>query len=93
MGEYSSESTTHEQSLNHLTGTIKGSEQALSCPDGILDRSSYLRLSYRSNPIPEHQRNNLYDVFKIYSKFKKMRRHFDVADRYGSFLLLIYETP
>jgi hypothetical protein len=71
--------------LNHLTGIIKGSEQALSFPDGFLDRPSYLHLSCRSNPIFANQRDTLYDMFEIYRKLRKQKRHFDVADRYGRY--------
>lgn len=70
-----------KQFLNRLTGIIKGSEQALGFPGGFLDRSSYLCLPCRSNPIFANQRDILYDIFEIYRKFKKQKRHFDVADR------------
>ncbi|KAG2109745.1 uncharacterized protein F5147DRAFT_150627 [Suillus discolor] len=62
-------------------GIIKGSEQALSFPDGFLDRPSYICLPCRSNPVFANQRHTLYDIFEIYMKFKKQKRHFDVADR------------
>lgn len=74
-----------KQFLNFLAGIIKGSEQALSFPDGFLDRPSYLCLPWRSNPVFANQRRTLYDIFEIYMKFKKQKRHFDVADRYGPF--------
>ncbi|KAG0703072.1 hypothetical protein DFH29DRAFT_804090 [Suillus ampliporus] len=66
-----------------------GSEQTLSCPDGVLDRSTYLHLSRRSNPIFANQRNNLYDIFEIYKKFKKQKYHFDVADRTHAILKVL----
>ncbi|KAG1719550.1 hypothetical protein EDB19DRAFT_1860748 [Suillus lakei] len=75
--------------LNHLTGIIKGSEQALGFPDGFLDRPSYLCLSCRSNPIFANQRDTLYDIFEIYRKFKKQKRHFDVADRTHAILKVL----
>ncbi|KAG1738629.1 uncharacterized protein EDB91DRAFT_1347576 [Suillus paluster] len=72
-----------------IRGIIKGSEQALNCPDGVLDRSSYLRLSGRSNPISENQRDSVYDIFEIYKKFKKQKYHFDVADRTHAILKVL----
>ncbi|KAG1719467.1 hypothetical protein EDB19DRAFT_2045105 [Suillus lakei] len=78
-----------KQFLNDLTGIIKGSEQALGFPDGFLDRLSYLCLPCRSNPIFANQRGTLYDIFEIYKKFKKQKRHFDVADRTRAILKVL----
>lgn len=71
--------------MNTLTGIIKGSEHALSCPEGVLDRQNYSHLPHRSNPNFANQRGILYDIFEIYTKFKRQRRHHDIADRYDLF--------
>ncbi|OJA13247.1 hypothetical protein AZE42_12316, partial [Rhizopogon vesiculosus] len=67
--------------FSELMGIIKGSEYALSCSGGVLDRPNYLRLPHRSNPNFANQREILYDIFEIYTKIKRQRRHHDVADR------------
>ncbi|KAG2160213.1 uncharacterized protein EDB93DRAFT_46990 [Suillus bovinus] len=72
--------------FSEFMGIIKGSEQALGFPDGFLDRPSYLCLPCRSNPVFANQRNRVYDIFESYRKFKKQKRHFDVADRTHSIL-------
>ena len=71
--------------MNIPIGIIKGSEHALSCPEGVLDRSNYSRLPPRSNPNFANQRKVLYDIFEVYTKLKRQRRHQDVADRYDLF--------
>ncbi|KAG1841504.1 hypothetical protein F4604DRAFT_1598121 [Suillus subluteus] len=81
--------TTSFLSGHTLMGIIKGSEQALGFPDGFLDRPSYLHLSCRSNPIFANQRDTLYDMFEVYRKFKKQKRHFDVADRTHAILKVL----
>ncbi|KAG1738617.1 uncharacterized protein EDB91DRAFT_1249139 [Suillus paluster] len=78
-----------KQLLNPHIGIIKGSEQALSCPDGVLDRSSYLRISRRSNPISANHMDSVYDIFEIYKKFKKYKYHLDVADRTHAILKVL----
>ncbi|KAG1738631.1 P-loop containing nucleoside triphosphate hydrolase protein [Suillus paluster] len=70
--------------FSEFMGIIEGSEQALSCPDGVLDRSSYIRFTNSFSPISGNQRNSVYRIFEIYQKFKKQKNHFDVADRYES---------
>ncbi|KAG1799293.1 uncharacterized protein HD556DRAFT_1287696 [Suillus plorans] len=67
--------------FSEFMGIIKGSEHALTCPEGILDRPAYLLLSHRSNPNFANQREILYDMFEYYTKMKRQRRHHDVADR------------
>jgi hypothetical protein len=69
-------------------GIVKGSEHALTCPEGVLDRPNYLNLPHRSNPNFANQRGILYDIFEIYTKTKRQRRHHDVADRYDLLSLL-----
>ncbi|KAG1728187.1 P-loop containing nucleoside triphosphate hydrolase protein [Suillus paluster] len=78
-----------KQLLNPHIGIIKGSEQALSCPDGVLDRSSYIRISRRSNPISANHMDSVYDIFEIYKKFKKYKYHLDVADRMHAILKVL----
>jgi len=75
--------------FSEFMGVIKGSEQALGFQDGFLDRTSYLRLSCRSNPIFANQRDILYDMFENYRKLKKQKRHFDVADRTHAILKVL----
>ncbi|KAG2091484.1 uncharacterized protein F5147DRAFT_822994 [Suillus discolor] len=67
--------------FSEFMGIVKGSEHALTCPEGVLDRPNYLRLPHRSNPNFANQRGILYDIFEYYTKIKKQRRHHDVADR------------
>ncbi|KAG1806261.1 P-loop containing nucleoside triphosphate hydrolase protein [Suillus variegatus] len=71
--------------FSEFMGIVKGSEHALSCPEGVLDRPNYLRLPHRSNPNFANQRGILYDMFEHYTKIKRQRRHHDVADRYDLF--------
>ncbi|KAG2070722.1 hypothetical protein BDR04DRAFT_1076592 [Suillus decipiens] len=75
--------------FGEFMGIIRGSEQVLGFPDGFLDRSSYLCLSCRSNPVFSNQRDTLYDMFEIYRKFKKQKHHFDVADRTHAILKVL----
>ncbi|KAG2132368.1 hypothetical protein DEU56DRAFT_981701 [Suillus clintonianus] len=75
--------------FSEFMGIIKGSEQTLGFPDGFLDRPSYLGLPFRSNPTFANQRDTLYDMFEIYRKFKKQKRHFDVADRTHAILKVL----
>ncbi|KAG2048320.1 hypothetical protein BDR06DRAFT_920603 [Suillus hirtellus] len=67
--------------FSEFMGIIKGSEHALTCPEGVLDRPTYLLLPHRSNPNFANQRGILYDMFEHYTKIKRQRRHHDVADR------------
>ncbi|KAG1851820.1 hypothetical protein C8R48DRAFT_361252 [Suillus tomentosus] len=67
--------------FSEFMGIIKGSEHALTCPEGILDRPTYILLPHRSNPNFANQREILYDMFEYYTKMKRQRRHHDVADR------------
>ncbi|KAG1720128.1 uncharacterized protein EDB91DRAFT_1257152 [Suillus paluster] len=78
-----------KQLLNPHIGIIKGSEQALSCPDGVLDRSSYLCISRRSNPISANHMDSVYNIFEIYKKFKKYKYHLNVADRMHTILKVL----
>ncbi|KAG1825456.1 uncharacterized protein BJ212DRAFT_276627 [Suillus subaureus] len=77
--------------FSEFMGIIKGSEQALAFPNGFLDRPCYLGLSHRSYPIFANQRDALYDMFEIYRKFKKQKRHFDVADRTHAILKVLQD--
>ncbi|KAG2143549.1 uncharacterized protein EDB93DRAFT_1088104 [Suillus bovinus] len=75
--------------FSELMGIIKGSEHALTCLEGFLDRSNYLHLSHRSYPNFANQRGILYDVFEYYTKIKRQRRHHDVADRTHAILKVL----
>ncbi|KAG2132369.1 hypothetical protein DEU56DRAFT_859536 [Suillus clintonianus] len=75
--------------FSEFMGIVKGSEHALTCPDGILDRPNYLRLPHRSNPNFANQRGILYDIFETYTKIKRQRRHHDVADRTHAILKVL----
>ncbi|KAG2086405.1 hypothetical protein BD769DRAFT_1681205 [Suillus cothurnatus] len=67
--------------FNEFMRIVKGSEYALTYPEGALDRPNYLRLPHRFNPNFANQRGILYDIFEYYTKIKRQRRHHDVADR------------
>ncbi|KAG1777307.1 hypothetical protein EV702DRAFT_1102293 [Suillus placidus] len=75
--------------FSEFMGIVKGSEHALTCPEGVLDRPNYLRLPHRSNPNFADQRGILYDIFEIYTKTKSQRRHHDVADRTHAILKVL----
>ncbi|KZT68439.1 hypothetical protein DAEQUDRAFT_671296 [Daedalea quercina L-15889] len=60
---------------------IKGSEQSLKSKDGYLDRSSYLKLSRRTQATFATQRDQIYDLFLEYLKHKRRRGDYDAADR------------
>ncbi|KAG2139121.1 uncharacterized protein EDB93DRAFT_708493 [Suillus bovinus] len=79
--------------FSEFMGIIKGSEHALACPEGILDRPNYLRLPHRSNPNFANQRGMLYDIFEYYTKLKRQRRHHDVADRTHAILKVLPKFP
>ena len=82
------------ESLNSLTGVIKGSERSLSYPDGFLDEEAYYSLPARSNPMFANQRRALYTIFKAYCKLKNERRQHDVVDRTHAILkTLLKGTP
>ncbi|KAG1881873.1 hypothetical protein C8R48DRAFT_682497 [Suillus tomentosus] len=68
---------------------VKGSEHGLTCPEGVLDRPNYIRLSHRSYPNFANQRGILYDIFECYTKIKKQRRHHDAADRTHAILKVL----
>lgn len=75
--------------FSEFMGIVKGSEHALTCPEGVLNRASYLCLPHRSNPNFANQRGILYDIFEIYTKVKRQRRHYDVADRTHAILKVL----
>ncbi|KAG2108064.1 P-loop containing nucleoside triphosphate hydrolase protein, partial [Suillus discolor] len=73
----------------NLSRIVKGSEHGLSCPEGVLDRANYIRLSHCSYPNFANQRGILYDIFECYTKIKKQRRHHDAADRTHAILKVL----
>ncbi|KAG2048327.1 hypothetical protein BDR06DRAFT_976091 [Suillus hirtellus] len=68
--------------FSEIMGIVQGSEHGLTCPEGVLDRPNYTRLSHCSYPNFANQRGILYDIFEYYTKIKRQRRHHDAADRY-----------
>ncbi|KAG1759881.1 hypothetical protein EDD22DRAFT_992573 [Suillus occidentalis] len=70
---------------------VKGSKHVLTCPEGVIIRPNYLNLPHCSNTIFANQRGVLYDIFEIYTKTKRQRRHDDddVADRTHAILKVL----
>ncbi|KAI6140809.1 hypothetical protein BKA82DRAFT_4448336 [Pisolithus tinctorius] len=67
--------------FSEFMGVIKGSETAFNSPNGILDRQTYMNLSTRAYPVFAEDRNSLYSTFELYSKLKRERYGYDMADR------------
>ncbi|KAI6128067.1 hypothetical protein EDD16DRAFT_170251 [Pisolithus croceorrhizus] len=67
--------------FSEFMGVIKGSETAFHSPNGILDRQTYLNLSTRVYPVFSEDRHSLYSAFESYSKLKRERYGYDMADR------------
>ncbi|KAG1809265.1 hypothetical protein EV424DRAFT_1328374 [Suillus variegatus] len=59
--------------FSEFMGIIKGSEHALTCPEGILDRPTYILLPHRSNPNFANKRGILYDMFDTHAILKAFR--------------------
>lgn len=67
--------------LTYLTpGIIKGSEQALSSANGVLERDTYCDMSDRVAAF-SGQRDTVYSLFEAYLKTKKKEGQADNADR------------
>lgn len=64
-----------------LEGVIKGSEEALKSPTGVLTEQEYLSLSSRGQSTFVGQREVVYQLFLIYQKKKRHHRDYDSADR------------
>ncbi|KAI6141016.1 hypothetical protein BKA82DRAFT_4362564 [Pisolithus tinctorius] len=67
--------------FSEFMGVIKGSETAFNSPNGIIDRQTYMNLSTRAYPVFAEDRNSLYSTFELYSKLKRERYGYDMADR------------
>lgn len=64
------------------TGVIKGSEQAIDCDTGYIDKTTYISLSDRIYPIFSGYRERIYQLFECYIKLKRQLRHYDAPDRF-----------
>ncbi|GBE80111.1 predicted protein [Sparassis crispa] len=63
-------------------GVIKGSEEALASSAKYLDKDNYQKLkNRRSHAIVANQADVIYQLFLIYSRMKRERGEYDVADR------------
>ena len=62
-------------------GVIKGSEDTTETKQRCLDRESYKSLSIRNQGTFSHKRDDIYDLFMAYTKLKRRRQDYDVADR------------
>ncbi|XP_033726508.1 TPR and ankyrin repeat-containing protein 1-like [Pecten maximus] len=59
---------------------IKGSFEALSKPNGILQKEEYFELGKKRAPSFSGRRSDIYDIFKRYDHFKKQKFLFDETD-------------
>ncbi|KAG8989209.1 hypothetical protein FRB94_014588, partial [Tulasnella sp. JGI-2019a] len=71
--------------FSEFMGVIKGSEQALRCRTGYLDRETYEGLSIRSYPTFAGHRARIYTLFEVYRKFKPSQM-LDAPDRTHSLI-------
>ena len=67
--------------FGEFMGVIKGSEDAIGTKHRCLDRESYNLLSARSQGTFSHRRDDIYDLFKAYTRLKRQRQDYDAADR------------
>ncbi|KAI5997140.1 hypothetical protein EDD15DRAFT_2364627 [Pisolithus albus] len=79
--------------FSEFMGVIKGSEQAFRSPTGILDRQTYTNLSARTFPVFAEDRHSLYSAFESYSKLKRERGGYDMADRTYAILKALSRNP
>jgi len=62
-------------------GVIKGSEDALSTAKGYVDRSTYEKMSERTQSTFAKARGRIYTLFESYLKFKMNYGYYDGPDR------------
>ena len=67
--------------FGEFMGVIKGSEDTIGTRHRCLDRESYNLLSARSQGTFSHRRDDIYDLFKAYTRLKRQRQDYDAADR------------
>ncbi|KAI6110793.1 hypothetical protein EDD16DRAFT_1710655 [Pisolithus croceorrhizus] len=79
--------------FSEFMGVIKGSEQAFRSPSGILDRQTYAKLSARTYPVFAEDRHALYSAFESYTKLKRERGGYDMADRTYAILKALSRNP
>ena len=83
MGETAITSSKHRTLIININiGVIKGSEEALMCPNKYLDLDAYLRTSTRKQRFAESQRAEVYSLFERYQKMRGNSWSYDGADRY-----------
>lgn len=79
--------------FSEFMGVIKGSETAFHSPNGILDRHTYVNLSTRTYPVFAEDRHSLYSAFESYSKLKREKYGYDMADRTYAILKALSCSP
>ena len=67
--------------FGEFMGVIEGSEDTVGTKSGYLDRESYKSLSVRSQATFSHKRDDIYELFTVYTKLKGQRGDYDAADR------------
>ncbi|KAG8990213.1 hypothetical protein FRB94_013643 [Tulasnella sp. JGI-2019a] len=77
--------------FNEFMGVIKGSEQALNCSMGYLDRETYENLSSRMYPTFASDRARIYTLFEAYRKLKSSQM-LDAPDRTHSLIKKLCAT-
>lgn len=67
--------------FREFMGVIKGSEDTAGMGNRSLNRESYKLLSHRGQATFSNSRDDIYDLFTIYNRFKDRKRDYDAADR------------
>lgn len=67
--------------FGEIMGVIEGSEETVGTKQRCLDREAYKALSFRTQGMFAHKRDEIYDLFMAYTKLKYQRQDYDAADR------------
>lgn len=67
--------------FSEFMGVIKGSEQTLKTEGHVLDRTTYMTLSHRTQSTFSSKREEIYNLFQAYLRMKRKRGEYDAADR------------